>query len=258
MPFETHPSLITPLDDTIIWRYMDFARFIQLLETQTLWFARADQFEDLLEGTYTDAELADLRSLVDPPGHPGRSIADIHVSGTRLARATTYVNCWRTGAAESLAMWDLYGKGSGIVAIKSSIRLLKDALNKQPISVNIAQVRYIDWTTAPWDNNSLVMCARKDSSYEHEAEVRAIIWEVASSNHAPLANITDGMKRWNDRTANDPPFGITVPIDISKTIKEVIVGPREHAWVAELVGRIINRYGLSIPVIPSDRLRPRL
>jgi len=57
VPFESlAPHLITPPDETIIWRYMDFARFMQILETKTLWFARADQFEDPLEGTFTDAE----------------------------------------------------------------------------------------------------------------------------------------------------------------------------------------------------------
>jgi len=28
MPFEAHPHLITPPDDTILWRYSDFAKFM--------------------------------------------------------------------------------------------------------------------------------------------------------------------------------------------------------------------------------------
>jgi hypothetical protein len=42
MPYEKHPIYLTPPDDTVIWRYMDFARFVQLLDFRELWFARAD------------------------------------------------------------------------------------------------------------------------------------------------------------------------------------------------------------------------
>ncbi len=92
---------------------------------------------------------------------------------SKIMRASTYVNCWRAGEGESLAMWDLYGKGSGIVAVKSSVGLLKNELISFSGSVNIAKVRYVDWESAPWHNNALVMCARKDSSYQHESEVKS-------------------------------------------------------------------------------------
>jgi hypothetical protein len=36
--------------DTVLWRYMDFARFVALLDQQALHFARADQFDDRFEG----------------------------------------------------------------------------------------------------------------------------------------------------------------------------------------------------------------
>lgn len=54
---ESHPNLIIPPNETVLWRYMDFARFIDLLERRVLWFPRADQFDDPLEGTWTDAEI---------------------------------------------------------------------------------------------------------------------------------------------------------------------------------------------------------
>ena len=109
MSYEAHPHLNTPPDNTVLWRYSDFAKFLHLLETRTLWFARVDQFEDPLEATYTDAELKHLRAL-----QPG--VAESHSRGVEFIRATGFVNCWRAGSDESLAMWDLYGKGSGIVA----------------------------------------------------------------------------------------------------------------------------------------------
>src|ERR1035441_7707637 len=65
MPFESHPELITPPDDTVLWRYMDFARFVHLIDSQTLRFPRTDQFEDPLEGTYTDAELGRVHTTLN-------------------------------------------------------------------------------------------------------------------------------------------------------------------------------------------------
>jgi hypothetical protein len=57
MPFEPHDGLTTPDDATVLWRYMDFAEFVNLIENQALWFPRMDQVEDPLEGTLTDLAL---------------------------------------------------------------------------------------------------------------------------------------------------------------------------------------------------------
>jgi hypothetical protein len=236
---------------------MDFARFIHLIETQTLWFARVDQFEDPLEATFTDAELNYFRSQAPPPGSTGRSMLEAFQGATKMMRASIYVNCWRAGAGESLAMWDLYGKGSGIVAVKSSVGLLKAELASFSASIHIAQVNYIDWDTHNWNINSLVMSARKDSSYQHESEVRAMIWEVIPLNSPAFLGIAGTDKPWQERTSLDPPYGLQVPVNVSKMISEIVVGPRESSWVAELVKRVLDKYNLRLSIKVSDRLTPR-
>ncbi len=121
MPYEFHPDLTTPPKRTVLWRYMDFAKFVEMLESRTLWFVRIDLLEDPLEGTHTDAELAGIRKHLQETR--ARALIDVF----RFARNEVYVNCWRSGSAESLAMWDLYGKGSGIVAVKSTVGRLREA-----------------------------------------------------------------------------------------------------------------------------------
>ena len=37
-------------DDAVLWRYMDFTKFVSLLEKSSLFFARADKLEDPFEG----------------------------------------------------------------------------------------------------------------------------------------------------------------------------------------------------------------
>jgi hypothetical protein len=258
MPFEEHPDLTTPPDTTVLWRYMDFAGFVHLIETQILRFSRADQFEDPLEGTLTDAELEYIRSNPLPSEDFGITLRQAYVGMSKLMRVSTYVNCWRAGDGESLAMWDLYGKGNGIVAVKSTVGLLKNEFNRFSGSIFFAKVLYIDWASAPWHENALIMCARKDSSYQHESEVRAMIFAPVHADEDENSLLSGNPKAWYDRAVKDAPLTIEVSIDVSALITEVVVGPRERPWVAELVKRVLKRYGLQPLISVSNRLTPRV
>jgi hypothetical protein len=155
---------------------MDFARFIQLLESRQLWFSRADQFDDPLEGTLTDGE---WHAKPVPDGWPQTYRYIYGNSLVQMMRNASYVSCWRMGSSESLAMWDLYGKGSGIVAVTSTVGRLKQQFLNEPRQVFMAQVQYVDWTSANVLLGGLTLVARKDDSYAHEAEMRAFIWDTS-------------------------------------------------------------------------------
>ena len=43
-------DLIPPEDSVKIWRFMDLPKFLSIIQTKTLYFARADQFEVSFEG----------------------------------------------------------------------------------------------------------------------------------------------------------------------------------------------------------------
>ena len=248
MPYEEHPELNTPSDETVIWRYMDFAKFVQLLEHRALWFTRADRFEDPLEGLWTDAELDHLKTLAQPANAPPWSLTPSQgfLAYAQLTRHSVYVNCWRASSGESLAMWDLYGKGNGILAVKSTVGILKQQFVSTGRPIYLAGVRYVDWSTAPWNNNALVMCARKEASYQHESELRAIIWDVE--------NMTGSIC---DNAQCSHPHCLQISVDPASLISEVVAGPREQEWVLPLVKSVLLRYGCSIQVTSSDRLKKR-
>jgi hypothetical protein len=191
MPYAGHPNLITPYDDTVLWRYSDFAKFMDLIERRKLWFSRADKFEDPLEGTFTDGEIIYFRSLQFSGASPElQGWATGYSKIPRTARATTFVNCWREGQSESMAMWDIYGKGSGVVAIKSTVGLLKEAFATYKWNVYVSRVKYIDWNDGGWDGNGLTLCSRKDNSYKHALEVRAIIWGLEPQPQGGSSHVT--------------------------------------------------------------------
>jgi hypothetical protein len=233
MSYEFHSDLKTPPRKTVLWRYMDFAKFVDMIENRTLWFARVDQLEDPLEGTHTDGELAGIRKNLE------KKHAESLIRIVRSGRSDVYVNCWRSGPTESLAMWDLYGNGSGIVAVKSSVGRLREAVATCGKPVYISKVQYLDWRDASGLDNVLVACTRKDLSYQHEAEVRVMIFE-ASNNRSTRGSL-----------------GIRLPVDIERLITEVVVGPREQKWVVRLAERVMERYGLTQRVSASDRLTRR-
>jgi hypothetical protein len=240
MPYEFHPNLVTPPDSTVLWRYLDFAKLLDMLERQVLWFPRADTFEDPLEAGWTDSEIEHLRSLPSVPTTPfGNRLAG-EFCRARAFSLAIFISCWRAGAHESMAMWDVYRTGGSVIALKSTVGLLKEAVSHFNKPVNIGEVRYTDWNEAPWDNNLVVMCVRKELAYMHEAEVRAVILDTDQV----------GVKA--------PPLGIDVPFDHRKFITEVVVGPREKEWILALVKRVMNRYGFQQQVTISNLLRPRM
>ncbi len=251
MPFAVHKDLITPPDDTILWRYSDFAKFMDLIERRKLWFSRSDKFEDPLEGTFTDAEIAHFRSLRSD-GTPVNPAIYSLTGISKMMRSTTFVNCWREGKYESMAMWDIYGKGSGVVAIKSTVGLLKEAVAPYNWDVFISRVKYIDWNGLNWGGNALEMCVRKDVSYAHESEIRAVIWGLgARPGGSPLITMPPD----NDVSSIRP--GEEVDVDPARLITEVMVGPREQSRIFNLVQVIMKRYGLPQTVKASDRLKGR-
>jgi hypothetical protein len=138
---------------------MDFAKFVDILENERLWFSSVSQFKDPLEGTHTDAELESLRKTFET------AEAEDYIKLSRQTRRMFYVSCWHFGSSESLAMWDLYGKGIGIVAIKSSIGRFKQAIAGCERNIFISNTKYVDWDAASGSRNLLVTCSRKDVSY---------------------------------------------------------------------------------------------
>lgn len=50
MLIRDHEVFVLPQKLQTLWRYMDFTKFMSLLEDETLVFPRVDQFEDPYEG----------------------------------------------------------------------------------------------------------------------------------------------------------------------------------------------------------------
>lgn len=107
----------------------------------------------------------------------------------------------------------------------------------------------MDWNFGRFDS-PLARCFRKDASYEHENEVRAVI--LRPTHHHAKRVSSDPF------TLLDGKLGIEVSFDPARFLDEVVIGPRETHAIAELVKKLLVKYGLKIKVTVSDRLKPRL
>jgi hypothetical protein len=115
---------------------MDFAKFVSLLDSQALYFARASLLEDKFEGSVSHATLMAESALfrrmtndiVETIGEEhrerweGREAWRVREQRERreFEKDWTFVNCWHLNEAESDAMWKLYGSNGKPIAVQTT------------------------------------------------------------------------------------------------------------------------------------------
>ncbi len=231
-----------------VWRYIDITKFLSLLGTHALFFARADRVSEAWEGAYT---LENLRRRPDVFGCTNRG----EESSERLSHLSafhrsmvlhTFLSCWHLSEIESAGMWQLYAPRGGGMAIQSTFdRLVKSFPNDDDglFQVHIGTVKYIDYDqdSIP-EGNAFAPFLHKRKSFEHEHEVMAIIQPIFPGGEA----ITDSQ-----------PFadGVLAEVDLGVLMDRVFVSPTESQWFFELVGNISAKYCVNAPVHRSDLAR---
>ena len=219
-----------PKDDSVIWRFLDVAKFISLLKERALFMTRADKFEDQFEGAVCsladsdkyDAALTDYYSEVLEGKPVDERLIENEHHAIQLIRKNSFLSCWFEGSYESIAMWRLYasGKESKGVAIKSSVGRLKKAI-RHP--VEIGRIAYIDYSKE-WPNANEALW-RKRLSFEYEHEVRVRI-------------ITEG------GLSPPPPKFMYLPVGLDELIESVYVSPMAEPWFKDVVEDVLRKYGL--------------
>jgi hypothetical protein len=91
---------------SILRRYMDLPKLLDLLSTNTLYCRRADGFADRLEGALFPSFRKSLNEAFARGDVPND--ADYFY---RRSRMGSYVSCWTLGARDNMALWQLYGGG---------------------------------------------------------------------------------------------------------------------------------------------------
>ena len=239
MPYEDHETLLKPTNENSkVWRYMDFTKFISLLDKRELWFSRVSELDDPFEGTLSKM------SLYLDPVVPGQSeeydrAVDIFRETKKQWRKWIVVNCWHLNKDESAAMWKLYIKGDCGIAIQSTFdRLSRSFEGYSDESVYLGQVRNEDYDIVKMSVNfPPLVCTYKRKSFQHEQELRALIIELEKGGDLD----------------SEPPFkGLSIPVDLEVLIERIYVAPQLGEWAHELVKSMMLKYGLNKKVEHSS------
>src|SRR5882672_2013063 len=94
----------TPLNPTIIWRYMPLSKFATFVQSSALWFAAVSSFPDRFEGTKAAAEASARDRLWDRLGVSEEQRETIP-GLTDWNRQFSFVNCWMLNTKESDLVW---------------------------------------------------------------------------------------------------------------------------------------------------------
>ena len=239
-----------------LWRYMDLAKFLSLLDESSLYFTRIDHFNDPYEGalgvaTNEDAWIkmemqrrapfVNLKEFDDGSNDEEKAKYefDRYRRTIRKWRLNNYISCWHQSDVESEAMWQLYSRDTKQgIAIQTTFERLYQAL---PVTANceFGMVNYIDYSEynngtsgkyfhmfdAPW---------YKRLSFAHEKEFRVI------SESPDFNMLTD---------AHD----LLIPVDLNLLIDNIYFSPKADKWFVKLVSNIIKKkYGLYCPMLQSN------
>ncbi len=237
-PFEVPPS------HTPLWRYMNFAKYMEILRSRSLFFCRLDRLEDPFEGAmgalatedkWCQHYLSFFRDAVrnPPPGYTcALSPEQVDQEAERLLREfrqanqtkpkCTFVNCWQEGNHESDAMWRLYStEPEYAVAIGTTAGRLAKSIESH---VTVGRVRYIDYSRQYPHVSYPHLFKRK--AFEHEHEVRGIII--------------------NELCKRDSVAGLSVGVDLQQLILSVRVSPLAPDWFSDVVRDVTDRYELDV------------
>ncbi|RZJ55788.1 MAG: DUF2971 domain-containing protein [Flavobacterium sp.] len=222
-----NPNIKLPEDpDTIVWKYLDLSKFLDLLLSKKLFMSRSDKFEDQYEGTFSEPTYEEIKKLaVDNPDF---------LNYYKTHREKVAISSWHINEYESFAMWQIFTQNSEGLAIQSTIGRLQKSLNPENnFDQYIGEVNYIDYKKEyiPFDDLFFPFLFKR-KSFQYEREVR-IITDTSKST----LKLNDGLK---------------INVNINELIEKIYIHPKSENWYKKLVIELVERLGFGIEIEKSD------
>jgi hypothetical protein len=222
------PIFVSPRDrEAIIWRYMDFTKFVSMLSREALYFCRADLLGDPFEGSVPKMNI-DSRERQTTKDNRTAGIAEKRPNLVKWSRQWTFINCWHMNDVESAAMWKLYSKSDEAIAIRSTFHRLDDCVGG---TCQIGVVNYVDYEkeTIP-EGNLFYPYIHKRQSFSYENEIRAFIQDLPKKRDR------------FDYSAQPNEDGRWVKVNLGHLITKVFIAPTAPAWFKSLVQDVCIKY----------------
>lgn len=171
--YKEHSEFIINEDNnTSLWRYMEFWKFLNLLNSSELHFSYVNDLGDQHEGRIPSEILELLRKDLYENSPEG---LDGYVYTLENLRSKTLVCCWSKKESESFALWKMYAKDKLGIAIKTSFNGLCNCFNNAYEDIYIGEVQYYSPKYPNYRlGNTFSSFLVKHNYYEYEMEVRCI------------------------------------------------------------------------------------
>ncbi|AWI27080.1 DUF2971 domain-containing protein [Flavobacterium pallidum] len=212
--------------ETVVWKYLDLSKFVDLLLYKKLFMSRSDKFEDQYEGTFSEPTFEEIRKLsINNP-----EFLDYY----KIHRQQVVISSWHINEYESFAMWQIFTQKSEGLAIQSTLGRLQESLSEEKdYEQHIGEVNYIDYKKEyiPFENAFFPFLFKR-KSFQYEREVRII------SDMTPYSMKIDN--------------GVKIDIDICKLIEKIYIHPKSENWYKNLVIELVNRLGFNFDIEKSD------
>ena len=222
-----NPNIKLPEDpDTVVWKYLDLSKFLDLLMSEKLFMSRSDKFEDQYEGTFSEPTFEEIKKLsIDKPDF---------LNYYKTHREKVAISSWHINEYESFAMWQIFTQNSEGLAIQSTIGRLQDSLASETnFKQYIGEVNYIDYKKEhiPFDDMFFPFLFKR-KSFQYEGEVR-IITDIGESD----IKINEGLK---------------INVDINQLIEKIYIHPKSENWYKNLVIQLVKQLGFDFTIEKSD------
>ncbi|TDD75209.1 hypothetical protein [Flavobacterium caseinilyticum] len=212
--------------DTIVWKYLDLSKFLDLLLSQKLFMSRSDKFEDQYEGTFSEPTFEEIKKLsIDNPDF---------LNYYKTHREKVAISSWHINEYESYAMWQIFTQNSEGLAIQSTIgRLQRSLVAETNLKQYIGEVNYIDYKKEhiPFDDMFFPFLFKR-KSFQYEREVRII------------SDIGEGDIKINE--------GLKISININQLIERIYIHPKSENWYKNLVIQLVTELGFDFTIEKSD------
>lgn len=230
---------LAPSSNTILRRYMDLSKYLDLLCSKTLYFCQADKFPDRYEGVLTNS-MRELQNSLNRRGL-SRDRAEDFVLRARLG---TYVSCWTYGKSDNMALWQLYGGIKNSVAVTTTVKNLKKCVSIDSDIPIICKVDYIDHHKDPQfpTGNPTTALMYKNKSYFFEREVRILLNKTRQDE--PVENLKDN------------PAYVKLTINPNELIRSVVLAPESEPWFEEIIREVSKKFEMTQPIRNSILSKP--
>jgi len=210
----------------VLWRYMDFRKFDDLVRTSAIYFSRPDKFKDPFEGRFSPANWIRMSSS-DAAFYAAYRIdrsQDDAESAQETMRRCVFISCWQRGRKENREMWNAYTSNPESVVVTSSAKAL-DRFLPEKIVKSPVKYHHDNYPRTQFGYTTLFFYKPADYRIEHEFRLLLTPGENESISYED--------------------FGRRVPVNLKKIIHRVISHPRAtkefKAMVDELVGVHLKR-----------------